>query len=113
MRGAAALLLKAILLQSEAGAQDTSDLYRYRAGEQTRWISPENPRGEKGGGGIENRGGKGHAFETIAVGRSHTLADIHGAGTIDRIWMTIEDRSPEALRGLKLGCFGTAPRPRQ
>ena len=105
MKLAAALLLTAILLQGEAAAQDGSDLYRYRGQEQTRWISPENPRGEKGAGAVENRGAKGHAFETIALGGSHTLADIRGAGTIDRIWMTIEDRSPEALRGLKLEMY--------
>ena len=105
MRLAAALLLTAVLLPAEAAAQESSDLYRYRAGEQSRWISPENPRGEKGAGAIENRGAKGHAFDTIPLGASHVLADINGAGTIDRIWMTIEDRSPEALRGLKLEMY--------
>ena len=29
---------------------------------QTRWISPENPTGEKGKGGMTNRGAKGNAF---------------------------------------------------
>jgi hypothetical protein len=33
------------------------------------------------------------------------LADIKGAGIIDRMWMTIEDRAPDALRGLKLEIF--------
>lgn len=74
-------------------------------GERTRWISPENPTGAKGQGARENRGGKGHAFDTIPVGGVHTLVDIKGAGVIDRMWMTIEDRSPEALRGLKLQMF--------
>ncbi|HEU0097548.1 MAG TPA: glycoside hydrolase family 172 protein [Allosphingosinicella sp.] len=86
-----------------AAAQD--ELFRYRAGEEPRWVSPENPTGAKGAGGTENRGAKGHAFETIPVGGAHVLADIRGAGTIDRMWMTIEDRSPEALRGLKLEIF--------
>jgi hypothetical protein len=99
----AAAAVGAFLLGSPASAQD--ELYRYQAGEQTRWISPENPTGAKGAGGIENRGAKGHAFETIAVGRSHLLADIKGPGTIDRMWLTIEDRSAEALRGLKLEIF--------
>ena len=80
-------------------------LYRFQPNSRTHWISPENPTGEPGAGGRENRGAKGHAFETIAIGQSHILADIRGAGTIDRIWMTIEDRSPEALRGLKLEIF--------
>ena len=88
---------------SVVAAQD--DLYRYRAGEQTRWVSPENPGGAKGAGGVENKGAKGHAFETIPVGRSLTLADVKGAGIVDRIWMTIEDRAPDALRGLKLEIF--------
>jgi hypothetical protein len=82
-----------------------SDLYRMPAGEQSRWVSPENPTGAKGAGARENRGAKGHAFETIPVGASHELANIRGAGTIDRMWMTIEDRSPEALRGLKLEMY--------
>ena len=99
------LLALALLMASPAAAQDSDDLYRYRANERTHWVSPENPTGAKGAGAKENKGAKGHAFETIAIGRSHVLADIKGAGTIDRIWMTIEDRSPEALRGLKLEMF--------
>jgi hypothetical protein len=99
------LVAAAALISGAAGAQDLSDLSRYRAGEQTRWISPENRSGAKGAGGLENKGAKGHAFDTIAVGGSYVIADIRGAGTIDRMWMTIEDRSPEALRGLKLEMF--------
>jgi hypothetical protein len=97
---AAALLLAA----APAAAQDGNELYRFQPGD-TRWISPENPTGAKGAGATENLGAKGHAFETIPVGRSHVLADIKGAGTIDRIWMTIEDRAPDALRGLRLEIF--------
>jgi hypothetical protein len=95
--------LAALAFASPAAAQE--ELYRYRSGEAPRWISPENPTGAKGAGGTENRGAKGHAFETIPVGASHVIADIQGAGTIDRMWMTIEDRSPEALRGLRLDMF--------
>ena len=95
----------ALLLAAPAAADNQSELFRYRASEQTRWISPENPAGAKGAGGLENKGAKGHAFETIALGGSHVLADIKGAGTIGRMWMTIEDRSPEALRGLRLDIF--------
>jgi hypothetical protein len=91
--------------ETAAVAQENSDLYRYRANERTHWVSPENPSGAKGAGARENKGAKGHAFETIAVGRSHVLADIEGAGIIDRMWMTIEDRSPEALRGLKFEIY--------
>jgi hypothetical protein len=94
------LTLAAALFVTEPDA-----LYRWQEAGEPRWISPENPTGAKGAGARENRGAKGHAFETIATGGSHTLADIRGAGTIDRIWMTIEDRSPEALRGLRLDMF--------
>ncbi|HEX9932901.1 MAG TPA: glycoside hydrolase family 172 protein [Allosphingosinicella sp.] len=83
----------------------SSPLYEYRPQQQTRWASPENPTGGRGMGGRENRGAKGRAFETIPVGGSHVLAAIEGAGVIDRIWMTVEDRSPEALRGLRLDMF--------
>ena len=102
-----ARLLAAVTLvfAAAAGAQDLSDLPRYKAGEQTRWVSPENPTGARGAGARENRGAKGHAFETIPIGRSHVLADIEGSGIIDRMWMTIEDRAPDALRGLKLEIF--------
>jgi hypothetical protein len=55
-----------------SAAQDS--LFRYQPDEQTRWISPENPAGDKGAGARENRGAKGHAFETIALGGSHALA---------------------------------------
>lgn len=98
-------LCAAALTTVPVSSQVSSDLSRYRSGEQTRWISPENPAGARGAGASENRGAKGHAFDTIPVGGTHTLANIRGAGTIDRIWMTIEDRSPEALRGLKLEMF--------
>lgn len=93
-----------LALAIAAGASD-STLYRFPDGEETRWISPENPTGGKGEGARENRGAKGHAFDTIPVGGTHVIADIRGAGVIDRLWMTIEDRSPEALRGLVLRMF--------
>lgn len=98
-----ALILAAInLAMSAAWAQEIYELPR---DQQSRWISPENPTGARGAGARENRGAKGRAFETIAVGGTHTLANIQGAGVIDRLWMTIEDRSPEALRGLRLEMF--------
>ncbi|UZK67134.1 glycoside hydrolase family 172 protein [Sphingomonas sp. M1-B02] len=97
-----AFALTASLFASPAYAQE---VYELPKSEESRWISPENPTGAKGAGAKENRGGKGHAFDTIPVGGTLALADIKGMGVIDRIWMTIEDRSPEALRGLKLEMF--------
>jgi hypothetical protein len=97
-------LALALLLPVPALAQETP-LYQYRSGEEPRWASPENPDAEKGGGGRENKGGKGHPFETIAPGQSLVLADVKGAGVIDRMWITIFDRSPAMLRGLRLDIY--------
>ena len=80
------------------------DLFRYQDAEP-RWASPENPSGAKGLGGRENRGGKGHPFETLRAGQSLTLLDVEGAGTVRRIWITISDRSPAMLRSLRLEMF--------
>lgn len=95
------LTLASFLVAAPVTAQE---MYQLPQGE-TRWISPENPTGAKGAGARENGGAKGHAFDTIPVGGALTLAAIQGTGVIDRMWMTIEDRSPEALRGLKLEIF--------
>ena len=100
------VLLAMTIAPVAASAQtDSAPLYQYREGERPHWISPENPTGAPGAGGHENRGAKGHAFETIAAGASLVLADIEGVGTIDRMWMTIDDRSPERLRSLKLEIY--------
>lgn len=80
----------------------SADLYQYRSDEQTRWASPENRSAAKGAGGLENKGAKGHAWDRIQPGEAYVLADIKGAGTIDRMWITIDDRSPETMRGLKI-----------
>lgn len=71
----------------------------------TRWISFENPEGAKGAGGKENEGAKGHAFDNIEAGETVTLLEIEGAGIINRMWMTISDRSPEMLRSLRLDMY--------
>ena len=69
------------------------DLFRYRADEHTRWSSPENREARKGAGGVENKGAKGHAWDNIQPGEAYVMADLRGAGTIDRMWLTIDDRS--------------------
>jgi len=104
----APLLMAAALFGMPAAANaqaETAPLFQYQPDVRPHWASPENPTAAPGAGARENRGAKGHAFETIPVGGSLVLADIAGAGTIDRIWMTIEDRSPEALRGIRLEMF--------
>ena len=94
----------AMLAAAPALAQE-EPLYRFQPGQDPRWASPENPGAEKGAGGQENKGAKGHAFETIAPGASLVLADIRGPGIVDRMWLTFQDRSPEMLRSLRLDIF--------
>ena len=91
-------------LLAMGGPVAAQDLYQYQPA-QPRWASPENPDGAKGQGGRENRGAKGHPFDTIRAGQSLTLADIQGAGVIRRIWITISDRSPRMLRSLRLEMY--------
>ena len=55
-----------------------------------------------GAGGMENQTAKGHAFEPIEAGASATLLDVKGTGMVQRIWLTVNDRSPEMLRALRL-----------
>ena len=67
---------------------------------KSRSISPENFTGEKGQGGMATDGtGAGPARDlgqgwkvspsvVIAAGETFTLADIHGPGAIQQIWMT-------------------------
>ena len=73
---------------------------------QTRWASPENWDGEKGVGGQEQNGRKGMPAFSLLAGKQQILAQAKNtSGTIRRIWITIENRSPEALRGLRLDMF--------
>jgi hypothetical protein len=72
---------------------------------QTRWFSFENADPGRGRAGLENRGAKGHAFDTVAAGETRTLLDVNGSGTVRRIWLTVSDRSPEMLRSLRLDMF--------
>jgi D-arabinan exo alpha-(1,3)/(1,5)-arabinofuranosidase (non-reducing end) len=98
--------LAALLAGCAAGPPEPADaLYRVPAGEETRWVSFENPTGAKGAGGQENKGGKGHPYEPVAAGEAKVLLDLQGSGRITRMWITIRDRSPQMLRGLKLEMF--------
>jgi D-arabinan exo alpha-(1,3)/(1,5)-arabinofuranosidase (non-reducing end) len=81
------------------------NLYEKPRGARTRWISFENPTGARGQGGIENAGAKGHAFDNIPAGETKTLLDMTGSGMIHRIWITIDDRSAEMLRSLRIDMF--------
>ncbi len=71
----------------------------------TKWASPENPSAAAGAGGKSNGGRKGAPNVPLKAGASILLAEeAAGSGTIRRIWMTMENRSPAMLRGLRLDC---------
>lgn len=87
------------------GSGTTGDsLFEYRD-LSPRWSSPENKNGAEGQGGKENNSGKGHPYDTIAAGQSLDLLQVKGTGIINRIWITINDRSPEMLRSLVIRMY--------
>ena len=88
-----------------SGMAAAADLFELPAGVETRWVSFENPSGEKGAGGQRNAGAKGAAFEQVKAGEEKVLLDIQGSGTVRRRWFTLRDRSPEALRSYVLRCY--------
>ena len=90
-----------------AAGQDGSGshLFEYKNGQETRWSSPENINGAKGSGGKENNGAKGHPYDSIAAGGSKELLNIQAQGIINRIWITINDRSAKMLRSLSIRMF--------
>ena len=70
---------------------DTNDLYRMQEGVETRWASPENPRGKKGRGGRMFGGRKGSSAFVLRVGKQLVLAEEKNtSGVIRRIWMTLK-----------------------
>jgi hypothetical protein len=97
-----AIVITIAIISSPAIAQE---LYQIPAEVETRWASFENNTAEKGKGGAENKKAKGHSFEFMAAGETKVLMNVTGAGVIQRIWLTISDRSPEALRSLKLEMY--------
>jgi hypothetical protein len=82
-----------------------SNLYEYSDYIEPRWMSFENISGDKGQGGIENYGAKGHPCDYIKAGETKSLLDIQGPGIINRIWITISDRSPQMLRSLVINMY--------
>jgi hypothetical protein len=81
-------------------------LYEIPAGVETRWASPENPEAGRGQGASTNAGRKGAPKFTLKAGESRTLAEVaSGSGVVRRMWMTLLDRSPKMLRGLRLSMY--------
>ncbi len=81
------------------------ELYKVPPDIETRWSSFENPSAGKGKGGAENKKAKGHPSENILPGETKTLLNVKGSGIIQRIWLTISDRSPSMLRSLRLEMY--------
>jgi hypothetical protein len=75
--------------------KNSNELFEYNHNITTRWSSPENMNGVQGAGGKQNNTAKGHAFDSIAAGATYKLLDIKDMGIINRMWITIDDRSPE------------------
>jgi hypothetical protein len=88
-----------------AGQLSAQELYSIPNGKQSRVSSFENLNGLKGQGGKTNQGGKGNAFESVKAGESKTLLNVNSAGIIQRMWVTINDRSPAMLRSLRLRMY--------
>jgi hypothetical protein len=84
-----------------AGGQQ---LYQMPVGTQSRLSSFENPNGIKGNGAKSNKTAKGNAFEPMKPGETKTLLQVNGAGSIRRIWLTV-DQNPVKLRSLRLQMF--------
>src|SRR6476620_3577527 len=88
-----------LLLCAVATAQTISpgNLFQFDSTLTPRWISFENPAAEKGKGAMENNGAKGHPSDDIDAGETKVLMNVRGTGIINRIWITINDRSAEML----------------
>jgi hypothetical protein len=87
--------------QDAAAGLDNSLGNLYRLSEAKSFsVSPENPTGEKGKGGMATEGTASHEarelgqgwkvnpFVVIKPGETFTLAEINGPGAIEHIWMT-------------------------
>ena len=79
-------------------------IYKYVKSEP-RWINFENIKGEKGGGGKENNGAKGHAWEHFYQGEEKVLCDIEDSGIVRKIWITLSNREPDILQNVFLKMY--------
>jgi hypothetical protein len=71
----------------------------------SRSISFENPKGERGRGGTAAHGRKGSPSRMIQPGEKIVLADIEGSGHIRHIWMTFPPSAPELMRAVWMEVF--------
>ena len=101
------ILLGAILQVAVIKQAKAQELYKAPAeGTTTRWVSPENPTGEKGMAGLTNKGAKGNAFFIVAPGETKTLLVAEGTGIIQRMWMSGSiAQNAEQRRGVILNMY--------
>lgn len=82
------------------------NVYDFQEGISSRWISFENIKGEKGKGGMENKGWKGHPYDHINPGEKKVIFDVKGSGVIHRIWITGGIKAkPEARKFLRIEMY--------
>jgi hypothetical protein len=97
-------LLLITMLMAQVGS-NSQELYKMQNGAHSGISSFENLNGIKGSGGKTNMSAKGNAFESLKARQQKVLLDIKGAGVIQRIWCTVNDRSEKMLRTLRLQMF--------
>jgi hypothetical protein len=61
-----------VICKMASASSQAQSLYTVPSGVETRWASPENPRGEKGAGAQTNGGRKGRPSISIKAGTGHT-----------------------------------------
>lgn len=107
MKKYSALLLLTFRIFYNIDKAAAQELYQVPAPKtNTRWISPENPTGERGQGGKTNKGAKGSAFYTLKSGEQLVLMDVKGAGIINRMWLSgTIPRSAEQRRLIRIEMY--------
>lgn len=92
---------------SSGSISGTESLFAMPDGTETRWANAENHTSERGQGGKENGGRKGSpCFWNFKTGEKRILAEaVKTSGIIRHIWVTISDRSPEMLRGIRFEIY--------
>jgi hypothetical protein len=101
------ILITGILLYCFTYQLEAQNIYdAVPQGVRSRWISPENPTGEKGKGGMTNKGAKGNAFYIVQPGETKTLMDVKGSGIIQRFWMSgTIGKNREQRRAVRIDMF--------
>lgn len=107
MKIAAAFLgLIFALLRLFAQLPSPQELFHLPQHVESFWASPENPNGQRGQGARENGGRKGRESVPLPAGKQLVLAEVSNrSGTVRRIWLTVDDRTPRMLRSLRIDMY--------